>query len=313
MSEPMHEPLTCAAARKQFALLLYGELSFDEEERVESHLDHCVECRRMLEREKALHLAMDAVEVRPSPALLSRCREDLSELLDRERRGGLFAWWDQLMLGWNIRWLRPVGALTLVAIGFFAAKVTPGLNPGGFQAMSLADFSGAQVRNVATQPDGSVRIVLNETRQRTVAGSMADQQIRSLLLDAAREAADPGLRADTVTVLMGDADDADVRQTLVFALANDQSPSVRLKALQGLKRYADEPAVQNALAQVLLSDSNAGMRTQAIDLLTSRDGQELDRQIVGALQELMSRENDHDVRERCQRVLRSANASAEIY
>jgi hypothetical protein len=112
---------------------------------------------------------------------------------------------------------------------------------------------------------------------------------------------------------MGDADDADVRQTLVFALANDQSPSVRLKALQGLKRYADEPAVQNALAQVLLSDSNAGMRTQAIDLLTSRDGQELDRQIVGALQELMSRENDHDVRERCQRVLRSANASAEIY
>ena len=34
-------------------MLLYGELYFDEEERVESHLDACGECRTALEREKA--------------------------------------------------------------------------------------------------------------------------------------------------------------------------------------------------------------------------------------------------------------------
>ena len=33
---------TCAGVKEYFALYLYGELSFDEEERVESHLDGCV-------------------------------------------------------------------------------------------------------------------------------------------------------------------------------------------------------------------------------------------------------------------------------
>ncbi len=45
----------------QFALLLYGELSFDEEERVDAHLDGCAECRAALEREKSLHAAFDGV------------------------------------------------------------------------------------------------------------------------------------------------------------------------------------------------------------------------------------------------------------
>ena len=45
------ENMTCTEARDQFALMLYGELSFDEEERVESHLDTCSECRAALEHQ----------------------------------------------------------------------------------------------------------------------------------------------------------------------------------------------------------------------------------------------------------------------
>src|SRR5262249_39030893 len=149
-----------------------------------------------------------------------------------------------------------------------AAKVTPGLNLGGaYGAMSLGGFGGAQVRNVASQPDGSVRIVLDETRQRMVTGNIEDQHIRGLLMAAAKEASDPGLRAQTVTTLMGDAQDEDGRQTLVFSLGNDQNADVRLRALEGLKRFGGDPEVQGALAHVLLSDSNTGIRTQAIDAL----------------------------------------------
>src|ERR1700693_2584556 len=122
MSANEREDRNCAAARDQFALLLYGELSFDEEERVESHLDVCAECRTALEREKAVHAAMDAVEVRPSPALLNRCREDLSELLGYERQAQTKpAWWEQLVPSLKINWLRPAGAMALLAIGFFGA------------------------------------------------------------------------------------------------------------------------------------------------------------------------------------------------
>ena len=94
--------------------------------------------------------------------------------------------------------------MTLLAVGFFAAKLTPGLEWGGaFQSAGLTSFGGASVRNVATQPDGTVHIVLDETRQRTVTGNREDRQIRALLVAAAREGADPGVRADTVTILVG--------------------------------------------------------------------------------------------------------------
>jgi hypothetical protein len=316
MSTHGPEELNCAAARNQFALLLYGELSFDEEERVDSHLDVCAECRAAFEREKVLQAAMDAVEVRPSPALLNRCREDLSELLSSARRADSKpGWWEQFASSFKINWLRPAGAMALLAIGFFGAKMTPMLNFGNsvdFQSMGLVGDS--RVRNVEPQPDGSVRIVLDETRQRSISGTLNDQNIRALLVAAAKDPSDdPGLRAETVEILVPGAGSSDVREALVFALANDQNAGVRLKAMDGLKAYAHDPAVQGALAQVLLRDANAGMRTQAIDLLTTGPATDLDRRVVGAMQELMGREDNTYVRERCQRMLELIKASSEIY
>ena len=51
---------SCASVRDFFALYLYGELSFDEEERVESHLDGCGDCRKALERQREVQAALDA-------------------------------------------------------------------------------------------------------------------------------------------------------------------------------------------------------------------------------------------------------------
>jgi hypothetical protein len=304
--------MNCKNIREQFALMLYGELSFDEEERIDSHLDGCAECRTALARQKVLHEALDAAAVTPSPALLNRCREDLAEVLPREKpAAGLGSWWQQIASNWKIQFLRPVGAVALLAIGFFAAKVTPGI--GGITSMGLGDFGGAQVRNVAAQPDGTLRIVFDEKRERTVSGNRDDQRIRQLLMAAAKEAADPGLRAQTVTILVGDANESDVREALAFAMANDENTNVRLKAMEGLERYASDPMVQNALAHVLLNDPNTGMRTRVIDALTGHDAQALDPQMVGALQELMSREDDSDVRERARQMLHSIKASAETY
>lgn len=316
MSPNEREEINCAAARDRLALLLYGELSFDEEERVESHLEVCAECRAALEREKALHAALDAVEVRPSPALLDRCREDLPELLRYQRRAQAQpGWWEQFASNWKIHWLRPAGAMALLAIGFFGAKIAPQFNFGGqsdYQAMGL--LGNSVVRNVETQPDGRVRIVLDQTQQRTISGTIQDQAIRALLEAAAKDPSDdPGLRAETVEILVPGAGSADVREALVFALENDRNAGVRLKAMDGLKTYAHDPAVQGALAQVLLRDANAGMRTQAIDLLAAGPGGELDRRVIGALQEAMEREDDAYVRERCQRVLELIRASSEIY
>jgi anti-sigma factor RsiW len=361
--------MTCHAAREQFALLLYGELSFDQEERVEAHLDACGECRAALEQEKMLHAGFDSVEVAPSPSLLRECREDLRLRLIEEASqpasgAARSGWWDRFVDAITLRpasglrrsfpgiprsssgmprtssgvprtssgvprttagaLLRPLGALTLIAIGFAAAQFAPRFVPvmdsgsGAFRAMGLGDVGAARVRNVEPSADGRVHIVLDETRQRIVSGGVDDLQIRALLITAAQDPSDPGLRAETVELLTPSAKSADVRAALVLALRRDQNAGVRMKAMEALKPFVNDPEVRGAVTQVLLSDANPGLRTQAIDLLTGSANasvdRNVDRQIVGTLQELMERgEQQGYVRERCRRVLQAVNASLETY
>ncbi len=157
-----------------------------------------------------------------------------------------------------------------------------------------------------------MQIVLDETRQRTVSGNLGEQPIRALLLSAAKDPSDPGLRAETVDILNSQA--ADFRDALIYAVEHDQNAGVRMKAMDGLKQFVRDPEVRNALKYVLLGDSNPGLRTQAIDLLVNANTPALDREMVGTLQELMERgEQLSYVRERCRRLLESMNASAETY
>ena len=69
--------MTCEEARKNLPLFLYGELSFDEEELVEVHVDECAECRRALARERALFAALDRVELVPSADALAESKRVL--------------------------------------------------------------------------------------------------------------------------------------------------------------------------------------------------------------------------------------------
>jgi putative zinc finger protein len=342
--------MTCGAAREQLALLLYGELSFDQEERVEAHLDTCGECRVALEQEKALHAAFDSVEAGSSPSLLRDCREDLRLRLTEEESqpeaGALRSgWWDRVVGAITLQPMHDephasIGtphsslgmprsaaagmlrsgawALALIASGFFGARFVPGMNSGAFRAMGLGDVGASRVRDVKPSPDGRVQLVLDETRQRIVSGGVNDQQIRALLITAAKDPSDPGLRAETVDILTSSVQSADVRAALVFAVQRDPNAGVRMKAMEALKPFVNEPDVRGALTQVLLSDANPGLRTQAIDLLTGSANagvdRNVDRQIVGTLQELIERgEQQGYVRERCRRVLQAVNASLETY
>ena len=313
----------CAAVKDFFALYLYGELSFDEEERVESHLDACVDCRKALERQREVQVALDNIAIEPSPSLLRSCREELHMRLAEESHTGKHGWWERftdMLTGRSIHtgWLKPAGALTLVALGFGVARmIPPGSFGGGPFEMGMVE-PASRVRYVEPASDGKVQIVLDETRQRIVSGDPNSQKIRVLLLSAAKDPSDPGLRAETVDILNASAQSSEVRDALTFALLHDQNAGVRLKAMEGLKPFAQQPEVRAAMTQVLLSDSNPGLRTQAIDLLTKGLNQDspamsYDRQVIGAMQELMQRENNAYVRQRCKTALEAVKASTETY
>ncbi len=302
--------MTCETAGKIASLFLYGELSLEEEQSFQDHIESCEACRREFEVRQGLHAALDARELEPHPALLARSRRDLSERLASAGSPprGLRHWFDRI-IDLRLRALaRPVGAVALIALGFFAHSLTsvpstlPRLSSGSEPAIT-------RVRYLNSEPSGNVQVLVEETRQRTLSGSPADAQIRRLLLAAARESSDPGVRAESMGLLMTPQPRGDLRTVLLYALQHDPNPGVRLKALDALKADAGHPEVRETLSRVLLSDDNPGVRAVAIDLLV----QHKEDSNVPVLQELVQKEDNTYVRLRCQRALEEMNASVGTF
>jgi hypothetical protein len=316
----------CENLRAKFALMLYGELTFDQEEHIESHLDACAECQAALERQRAIHTAFDHVERVPAGSFLEECRHNFAERLADERANpapqppptpAASGWWDKFVDALTLRpsagiW-RPVGALTLVALGFFAARIAPEID-SRWIPLGIAGTIPGHVHYVDRGNDGRVRIVVDETRERVVAGTLDQRPIRALLLTAAKDPNDPGLRVRTLDLLQAQVKTAEIRDIVLDRLEHDPNDGVRLKAMDVLKPFVQEPDVRNAFRYVLLADSNRGLRSEAMDVLVGGDHPVLDQQMVGTLQELMERgEQLNYVRQRAVTLLRTVNASVEVY
>jgi anti-sigma factor RsiW len=305
--------MNCELAQSQFSLLLYGELSFDEEEALEQHIEVCKSCSAALERERALHNALLDESLEPSAAMLSHCRQQLRAELGAVRPPARLSWLEWLkQIALPTPVLRFAGAAALVALGFFGARMTNTAwlaNLAGDSRGVRVDPVAARVRYVEPDANGRLQIVVDETRQRVISGRLEDDAIRRLMLTAVRDSADPGLRAESVELLKSSCDLEEVRQALLYALQHDANPGVRLKALEGLKPFASEPEARKVLSRVLLADDNPGVRTQAIDLLVQSKRPE----VAGVLQQVLQKEDNNYVRQRSQRALREMNASIETF
>jgi anti-sigma factor RsiW len=310
--------MTCEEARKNLPLFLYGELSFDEEEQVEIHVDECAACQVSLAREKAMFAALDAAEMVPPTELLEESRAELRRRLQTMRGDAPMrspGMWDKFREGFTVRFhfapglAQVAGAAAMLALGFLTARVAPNSFLGNFHSAGMLEPATSRVRYVEPLPSGRVQIVLDETRKRVLSGNVDDENIQRLLLTAAKDQSDAGLRVESVDLLKNNSQSAEIRTALVYALEHDPNAGVRLKALDGLKQFAEDPDTRQALTQVLLADDNPGVRTQVIDLLVQRHTQSM----VGVLQELMEKEDNGYIRMRCQKVLQDMNASAETY
>jgi anti-sigma factor RsiW len=311
--------MKCEEAVRDLPLLAYGELSFDDEEQLERHLQECASCRAEYAGLTRLQREIDREEAHVPPAFLAECRRNLrlnvAELTQRRASRGSWTRW--LGRGWAdpfAQSLKPAGAVALVAIGFFGAQfIRQNDEQGATTRPAVVPASvvdpAVRVRLVEPGSDGRVQIVLDETRQRVLSGSTDDAAIRRLLVTAARESSDPGLRVELVDLLGSAPESAEIRRVLLYALQNDPNPGVRLKALEGLRGSASDPETRKTLARVLLTDENPGVRTQAIDLLIQRNEPE----VVGVLQEALRRDTNNYVRLKCQKALHEMSASAESF
>lgn len=306
--------MTCDSVRQRLSLFLYGELSFDEEERLEAHVAACAACQEKLERERTLH-ELTRPALLPPPGLLPSCRDRLWQSIHKQPPAPAPWWqrwvpWRPSVAGnWHAAW-PPVAAAALLVIGFVGGRFADNLQvPDAPPAAEQPAPVASKVRYLEPSPNGQVQIVVEETRQRTLSGDMQDEPIRQLLLATTNEARDPGLRVESVELLKPHTESPDVQRALLTALQHDPDPGVRLKALEALKPYSQARPIRQVLATVLLADDSPGVRAQAIDLLI----QKREQAMIGVLQELMRREEDGPVRDRCQRALQAMNASVETY
>ena len=304
--------MTCDSVVRLIPLYFYGELMPEEEDQLEEHLHACALCTREMERQRALAAALDRRrQAEPPPTLLHACRADLLAAIQggapRYERPAIGPWTLFLealaatLSGFH-RYRTPVGAVALVALGFFAARFTGAGRPAS--PLSPAGEVFSTVRSVEPDSSGRVRIALDETRRRVVSGATGDPGIQRLLLAAARED-NPAVRVESVGLLTSRGDSEEVRDALLNAVAHDSNAGVRLKALDGLKPLAGDPQVRKTLAQVLLADDNPAVRMQVVDLLVSHR----DDSMVGVLQNLVQKEDNNYVRLKCEKALKDMNAS----
>jgi len=305
--------MSCEKVCRQLVLFAYGELSFEEEEAVEQHLAQCESCRMELKRWQAMLEAVDEVEFPLPVGMLAENRQELKRRIQAEaaqdstRRGRRLwrSWFSIVLLD---GWLKPVGAMALIALGFLAARLMGPESAGRLAEVQL-EPAAARVRSIETGRAGQVQLMVEETRQRVLRGYLDDEVIRRLLIAAAKDPTDPGLRAESIGLLNSRGALPEVREVLLAALQYDSNPGVRLKALEGLRPYVSDPATRRALSHVLLFDDNPGVRTQAIDLMVQKKSPE----VAGVLQEVLRREDNNYVRFVTEKALRDMRASLETF
>jgi hypothetical protein len=171
-------------------------------------------------------------------------------------------------------------------------------------AVAPAEASIAGIRDIVQEP-GSNKVKINYDRLQpsAVEGSIDDPRIQQLLLYAARNQANSGVRVNSIDLLAQQSDDSRVREALVFALRYDKNPGVRLKALDGLQAYVkDDTRVRDAIIEALLHDANSGVRTQAIRMLQQVKA---DSAVRGAFNHLAKEDQNQFIRKEARRVLGS--------
>lgn len=308
--------MTCESVVQAIPLYFYGELSPADEERLEQHLHECAACAREMEKQRVLAAACERRRAEVPAGLLEECRMDLAAAVRggaSKRPASPWQLFVDALENSLIQWMplrQPAAAVALLAVGFFAARVTM-TRPNNLSEATLLpspDQAISTVRSIQPNGSGAVQITLDQTQRRVVTGRMDDQSIQKLLLAAAREN-NPAVRVESVGLLKDQGGSSEVRDALLNAVLHDPNDGVRLKAVEGLKPLAGDPKVRKALAQVLLKDSNSAVRMQVVDLLVEHR----DDQVAGVLQDLMQKENNSYVRLKSEKALKEMNASVGTF
>jgi anti-sigma factor RsiW len=304
----------CEWAKENLILYVYDELADDARHELEQHLERCPDCTEELKAARGFRDDMSVMPAtEPAPNLLTASRLRLQEALETAEQHKGWRRWTFDLAGWvqQVRF-SPALAVLLLMFGFAGGVMTTWRPNPGSAVPSIIDTSTTPavqssisgIRAITQEPGSkNVQIQYDTTQPQSVQGSIDDPKIQQLLLYAARNNYNSGVRMDSVDLLAQKPGDENVREALMSSLRYDNNPGVRLKALDGLGPYVKQDIrVRNAVLEALMNDSNPGVRSEAITLLQPVRADSSVRQVL----ELLSKEDKNQfIRSESKRVLAS--------
>jgi len=270
--------MKCEWVKENVLLYVYNELADDARYELEQHLARCADCTAELKTTRKFHAMLSELPVEePSPNLVASSRMRLQEGLETAEQG---KFWHRLIFD-PAAWLRQIRfapALTaaIFIVGFAGGIATTykvasgnGVSISSVPAIAPAESSITGIQSISQDPGSNhISIKYNTVSTQEAKGSLNDQRIQQLLLFAARNNYNSGVRMDSVDLLTQEPDNTHVREALMYALRYDSNPGVRLKALDGLGPYVkSDPRVRDAMLETLVQDANPGARNEALRLL----------------------------------------------
>ena len=304
--------MNCEWVKDNAFLYAYDELPDDQRFEFEQHVNRCANCAEEVKALKGLREVMSVSPMmEPSASFLAESRMKLQEQLEiaQQERGWKRWFFDPFAMMRTMKF-SPALAAVILMVGFgggagvaykLASKppvvVGPGPDGPGPQALSIAG-----IREIQQDPNSNKVLIKYDTlTPQTAQGSLSDPQVQQLLLYAARNNMNSGIRLNSVDLLTQKPDDSKVREALKASLRYDTNPGVRLKALEALTPYVkDDATVRDVVLEVLLHDNNGGVRSLALQTLQPVRA---DSAVRMELQYLASKDKDQAIKRQAQAML----------
>jgi len=305
--------MNCEWVKANAALYVYDELGDDARHELERHVERCPVCAVEVKAERDLRAMMSALPAaEPSANLLAAARIRLQEALESEQQSTGWRRFTFDLAGWlhQVRF-SPALAAVIFMIGLSSGILTTyrmvsgaGGQPvaRGPRPLVAAEASIAGIRAINPDPNSNqVEIKYDTLTPQALQGSLDDPRIQQLLLFAARNNLNTGVRIDSINLLTRKPEDSRIREALMYALRYDRNPGVRLKAIDGLAPYvAEDTRVRDAMLEALVNDANPGVRTRAIRILQTC---KVDSSVRQVLRQLADKDQNEYIRRESQRLL----------
>ncbi len=309
--------MNCDWVKSNVTLYIYDELPDDARYELEQHVGRCATCAAEVKSARSFREVLSTVPVEePTPNLLTLSRMRLQEALETAEQHGSWRRWIFEPALW-FRQLRfaPALAMIIFMVGFAGGigatyqivsnrRPVDGVRDNTKVVLPPTEASVAGIRTITQDPGtNQVEIKYDTVVPQSVTGSLDDQRIQQLLLFAARNNANSGVRMDSVDLLTQKPEDARIREALKFSLRYDSNPGVRVKSLEALGGYVkNDIGVRNALLEALLNDNNKGVRAEA---LTTLRPVRADAAVRAVLEHLANNDKDEYIRTESRMILAS--------